>query len=178
MNKGIKIIGGILGAIGLGVGTYYTIKYFSKPSPEDKKAADTINDALKDTVGSDETTTLTKIVSDPFPLKITRGNNRGGSEGLNVGKLQLALNYLYNAGLTVDGKMGGAVQKAAAEHLPTTIYNKICRLGILYEGSCDIEKGVYDYLLNEIVKKDKVALKFVNYVLGNPDYKKLLSKYK
>lgn len=44
--------------------------------------------------------------------------------------------------------------------------------------ACDIKKEFYDYLLLQIVKKDKVAAKFVNYVNGNTDYKNLLKKYK
>lgn len=180
MNAGLKYILYGLGAIGLGVGAYFAINAFSKPkgTEAEEEAKDDINDALKDTVGSGETTTLTKIASDNFPFKIDKGNNQGGSQGLRVAQFQLALNYLYNAGLTVDGKFGQSLKVAAGKYLPFGMYTCNAATQIIKADACDIKKEMYEYLLLQIVKKDKVAAKFLNYVNGNTEYKNLLTKYK
>lgn len=181
MNAGLKYTLFGLGAIGLGVGAYFAINAFSKPkgTTDEEKKKDDINDALKDVVGSGETTTQTKIASDPFPFKIDRGNNRGGSEGLNVAKYQLALNYLYNAGLNVDGKFGVAMRDATAKYLPFGMYFCNAATQMIKSDACDIKKEMYDYLLLQIIKKDgKDTKKFVSYVVNNTDFKNLLRKYK
>lgn len=179
MGAGKYILFG-LGAIGLGVGAYFAINAFSKPkgNKEEEDAKDDINDALKDTVGSGETTTLTKIASDNYPFKIDKGNNQGGSQGLKVAQYQLALNYLYNASIPVDGKFGQILKEATAKYLPYGMYFCNQATQMIKADACDIKKEFYDYLLLQIVKKDKVAAKFVNYVNGNTDYKNLLKKYK
>ncbi len=183
MKLGYKILIGI-GAAGVLTVAGFGIASLLKPkgTKEEEKAADDIEANLKDTVGSNETTTQTKIVSDNFPLKIDRGNGRGGSEGLNVGKYQLALNYLYGASIPVDGKMGEATKKASLKYLPISMYNSVmCNTAQAYFNSdvCNITKNIYDYLILQIAKKDNnIAAKFVNYVLGSADYKKLLTKYK
>ncbi len=179
MSAGKYILFG-LGAIGLGVGAYFAINAFSKPkgTEDEEETKDDINEALKDNVGENETTTLTKISSDPFPLKIDRGNKRGGSEGLNVGKFQLAMNYLYSAGTPVDGKFGTSLKDACGKYLPFGMYTCNAATQMIKSDSCDIKKTMYDYLLIMIAKKDGAAAKFVNYVNSSADYKRLLSKYK
>ncbi len=146
MHTGIKYTLLGLGAIGLGVGAYFAINAFTTPTgtkaEEDTK--DDINDALKDNVGENETTTLTKIASDTFPLKIDRGNKRGGSEGLNVGKVQLAMNYLYSAGTPVDGKFGQSLKDALGKYLPFGMYTCNAATQLIKSDACDIKKTIYD----------------------------------
>jgi len=185
MNQGLKITLWVVGGLALGTGAYFAISALMKPKPdpnkpktEEEKKAEALEQTLKDTVGSGETTTQTRIASDVFPLKIDRGSGRGGSEGLWVGQFQLMLNYLYNAGLTIDGKVGQALKKAVGSY--KTIYYLSCDRVTQYLSStaCDIPKAYYDDLIKEIIKKDGAVGKFLNYMNTNEDWKKLRLKFK
>lgn len=135
---------------------------------------------LKDTVGANETTTMTKIASDTLPFYIDRGNNRGGSEGLRVAQYQLMLNYAFNTNLDIDGKYGTFTKEATANVVPVTIFPCTKATALFGVSVCPITKSVWDYVLKAVLKKGGGSISGFNaYMKNSSEFANLArNKYK
>lgn len=161
-NKSI-LIGAIisLSVIFGGIGTfmYFKSKKASSEGGYSKKGSSengTNSEPTNEEMGSNE-----KVPSDSV-LKL-------GSVGVKVAYLQMILNYLYGAKLSIDGKFGESTRKALREYT-----NYYC-IGTNFD--CKIEDVDYKKWLSDARKKGGSKKGWTDYVNSNTDYKRVLSKY-
>jgi hypothetical protein len=151
MNKKLIIIAS---GVALGIGLFLVLRGKGNNTGGDNGKNGQRDPEADPTKDTDITTIGSKTTpkSDYFPLKL-------GNVGIWVIKLQIYMNYLYNAGLKVDGKLGQKTFNTLCSH---HVENPRCWIG--YSASFDVS------FFNKIyykVKDTNYDTKFKKYVQVN-----------
>lgn len=117
-----------------------------------------------DTPTSEEQSTIDKLPSDTV-IKI-------GSKGRKVAMYQAWLNWKYGAGLTVDGRFGDSLMKAARKHLDSTCGLSVKSIG---DTECRLDNN---YKVNKLLTVDLRNPAFSKYMKYGNGIQKVFSQYK
>lgn len=126
---------------------------------DDKEKAkdDKDTDVAHTTPTKEEIPSKSKVPSTDSVIKI-------GAKGKRIGFMQLLLNYVYNAGIDVDGAYGEQTKAAVKKYL-----GYYC-----YVGDCSVSS---EDLMKLVSKANTSSSEFKAYLNSNKGYKNVLNKY-